>query len=66
MRSAFQIIKGLLILLLCFFSITWLIFHGSGHNIPWDTDLSFIYTIGTLIALLIMTFILKYKYKSSL
>jgi cbb3-type cytochrome oxidase subunit 3 len=66
MRSAFQIIKGLLILLLCFFSFTWLIFHGSGHNISWDTDLSFIYTIGTLIALLIIAFILKHKYKGSL
>jgi len=64
MKSLIQMIRVILILLLCFFVFTWLIvYHGSGHQIPLNTDLSFAYTIGILIVLIIVITIINRKYK---
>lgn len=63
MKSAIQVIRVILTLLLCFFAFTWLIYHGSGHKIPLNTDLSFGYSIGILIVLIIFITIVDRKHK---
>jgi len=45
MKAALYILLVLLSLSLLFLCFTWFLYHGTGHNIPVKTDLSFAVSI---------------------
>lgn len=64
MKLTIKIIQVVLIILLGFCLFMWMVYHGSGHNIPLETDRDFEYTIGILISLLILLYGIKFTLKN--
>ena len=59
MKSLIQASQGLIIILVFIVLLIMLAYHGSGHKIPLDTDLTFGGTIASLIAVYFILTVLK-------
>ena len=64
MKSLILILYVLCLLALGFTLLGWLMFHGSGHEIPTDTDRSFAYTLCILAALCATFYMIRRKLKT--
>lgn len=64
MKSLILIFYALSLLALVFTLLGWLMFHGSGHEIPTDTDRSFEYTLCILVTLCATFYMIRRKHKA--
>jgi len=55
MRNLLQAMQVLLSILLGVFLFVWLMYHGSGHNIPLQTDVTLGGSVGIIVVLLVLT-----------
>jgi len=64
MKAVFVVCLLLFALVLVFLCFMWLLYHGSGHNIPVKTDISFAVSILVNIAIIVLLWV-KVKKVSS-
>lgn len=61
MKAILVVCLLLFVLVLVFLCFMWLLYHGSGHNIPVKTDISFVLSTLVNIAIIVLLWVIVKK-----